>query len=305
MSQKIRDILDEFRIASENNRSLGDKFERLIAGYLTKDPLYADLYSDVWLWTEWPGRGKKPDTGIDLVAKERATGDFTAIQCKFLDPSHTLTKEDIDSFFTASGKAPFTRRLIVSTTDKWSKHAEDACAHQQIPVSRLRVQDLDQSPIDWSDFKINRPEDIKLKKKNSIKKHQEEALGKVQVGFQKASRGKLIMACGTGKTFTALKIAETIVRDGGNVLFLVPSISLLSQTLNEWSAQSEKPLSSFAVCSDSKVGAKKNEEEDITTHDLAFPAHTNPRLLAKQISGIKAVRKKNLNVIFSTYQSIT
>ena len=98
--------------------------KRLIATFLRKDPLYAELYSDVWLWMEWPGRGNKPDTGIDLVSQERATGDFTAIQCKFFLPDHILQKEDIDSFFTASGKSPFTRRMIVSTTDKWSNHAE-------------------------------------------------------------------------------------------------------------------------------------------------------------------------------------
>lgn len=132
MKQTIHDILAIFHEEARSKRDLGDKFERLIASFLTKDPLYAELYSDVWLWMEWPGRNNKPDTGIDLVAKERATGDLTAIQCKFIDPELPLNKEDIDSFFTASGKAPFTRRLIVSTTDKWSKHAEEACNNQQI-----------------------------------------------------------------------------------------------------------------------------------------------------------------------------
>src|ERR1039457_5874902 len=132
MSQSIHDILNYFREEAANSRELGDKFERLIANFLTKDPLYAELYSNVWLWMEWPGRNRKSDTGIDLVAEERATGDLTAIQCKFFDPAYHLQKEDIDSFFTASGKAPFKRRLIVSTTDKWSKHAEDALNNQQI-----------------------------------------------------------------------------------------------------------------------------------------------------------------------------
>jgi hypothetical protein len=122
--------------------------------------------------------------------------------------------------------------------------------------------------------------------------------------LKKAERGKLIMACGTGKTFTALKLAEKIVPEGGNVLFLVPSISLISQTLTEWAGQSENPLNCFAVCSDPKAGAKRIEEEDISTQDLAFPAHTNARLLVKQITGIKRVKKQNVTVIFSTYQSI-
>jgi predicted helicase len=304
MTQTIHDILEIFREEAANNRDLGDKFERLIAAYLTKDPFYANHFSNVWLWMEWPGRGNKPDTGIDLVAEERATGDLTAIQCKFFDPAHYLQKDDIDSFFTESGKASFTQRMFFSTTDKWSKHAEEALNNQQIPVNRVRVQDLDDSAIDWSDFKINRLLDLKRKPTKKLRPHQTAALADVQAGLKKADRGKLIMACGTGKTFTALKIAESIVPDGGHVLFLVPSISLISQTLGEWSAESEKPLSCFAVCSDPKVGATKTDEEDITTHDLAYPAHTNPRLLVKQINGMTAAKKKNITVIFSTYQSI-
>jgi len=139
MSQTIQDILEYFREEAANNRDLGDKFEKLIAAFLTKDPTYAEEYSNVWLWMEWSGRGKQPDTGIDLVAEKRATGDLTAIQCKFFDPSHTIQKEDIDSFFTASGKAPFKERIIFSTTDKWGKNAEEALRNQQIPCIRKRI----------------------------------------------------------------------------------------------------------------------------------------------------------------------
>ena len=304
MKQTIQDILEIFREEAASNRDLGDKFERLIASFLTKDPYYANHFSNVWLWMEWPGRNNQPDTGIDLVAQERATGDFTAIQCKFLDPSHWLQKEDIDSFFTASGKKPFTQRMIICTTDKWGKHAEEALNNQQPPVIRLRFQDLDDSVIDWSSFNINRPQQIKRKPPNLIREHQKAARADVVAGFKTADRGKLIMACGTGKTFTALKIAEELVPAGGNVLFLVPSISLISQTFWEWSAQSENLLNSFAVCSDAQVGKKKNDEEDIRTHELSFPAHTDERRLVNETSLLRAKEKKNLNVIFSTYQSI-
>ena len=304
MSQSIHDILEFFREEARNNRDLGDKFERLIASFLTKDPYYANHFSDVWLWMEWPGRNNMGDTGIDLVAQERATGDFTAIQCKFLDPDTYLQKEDIDSFFTASGKKPFTQRMIVCTTDKWGRNALDACENQQPPVTKLRFQDLQESAIDWADFKINRPQDIKFKAKKKLRPHQVVARDDVKNGFKSADRGKLIMACGTGKTFTALKTAEELVPAGGNVLFLVPSLSLISQTLSEWSAQSEKPLNCFAVCSDPAVGNKKTEEEDIRTSDLAFPAHTNPRKLVKETGLMRDKLKKNITVIFSTYQSI-
>jgi len=136
----IHSILEEFRQDAISHRDLGDKFERLIVAYLKTDPLYQDIYSNVWMWMDFPQRGGTPDTGIDLVAQERATGDYCAIQCKFYDPNHILDKSDLDSFFTASGKSLFKKRLIVSTTDKWGKNAEAAILNQQIPVERLRAR---------------------------------------------------------------------------------------------------------------------------------------------------------------------
>jgi predicted helicase len=301
MSTTIHSILDEFREAALSKRDMGDKFERLIATYLQTDPMYKDQYERVWLWTEWPDH-KGQDAGIDLVAKERYTGEYCAIQCKFYDPENTLQKADIDSFFTASGKAPFSSRMIVSTTDKWSSNAEEALVNQRIPVTRLRVEDLANSPVDWSRFSIGRPEQIKFKEKKKIREHQKEALNNVIAGLKIADRGKLIMACGTGKTFAALKIAEKMVGEGGYVLFLVPSISLISQSLREWASESETPLHTFAVCSDTKVGQKKEDNEDIRLHDLAFPATTDHKALTKYMKGFSS--NKKLTVVFSTYQSI-
>jgi predicted helicase len=301
MTTTIHTILDEFRQAAQSNRDLGDKFEKLIANYLVTDPLYKDKYSDVWLWQEWPARGNRPDTGIDLVAKDRYTNEFCAIQCKFYDPTYTLQKGDIDSFFTTSGKAPFTSRMIVSTTDKWSNHAEDALNNQHVPVTRLRVQDLADSPVDWSKFSLNRPQDIKLKEKKKLREHQKVAFKNVVEGLKESDRGKLIMACGTGKTFTALRLAEKLAADTKLVLFLVPSISLLSQALREWTADAESTLHCFAVCSDTKVG-RRSENEDISTHDLAFPATTDAKKLVQRVEAFSG--KRQLTVVFSTYQSI-
>ncbi len=307
--QTIHSILEEFRAEAQSNRDLGDRFERLICRYLELDPLYADRFSNVWMWNEWPQKGKVGDVGIDLVAQERATGEFCAIQCKFYDPSHTLAKEDIDSFFTASGKSLFTSCMIVSTTDKWGKNAEDALANQSKPVTRLRVQDLDASPVDWSLFSLTRPQDLNLRARKTLRPHQQTALKKVSDGFDEADRGKLIMACGTGKTFTALKIAEHLAPTG-NILFLVPSLSLLSQSLREWTAEATGALHSLAVCSDSNIGKKVTNDDtaEITTYDLAFPATTSVRQIILQYEGITATAKANgkegMTVVFSTYQSI-
>ncbi|WP_140722629.1 DEAD/DEAH box helicase [Pseudomonas sp. Hp2] len=296
----IHQILEELAEAATDHRDKGGKFERLMKAYFLTDPLYVSRFSDVWLWNEWPDRKGKADTGIDLVAQERDTGALVAIQCKFYAPSYTLQKGDIDSFFTASGKSPFASRLIVSTTDKWSKHAEDALEAQQIPCARLRVADLEDSAVDWSKFTLAKPDQVVLRTKKKPFKHQQAALKAVAEGFKSHERGKLIMACGTGKTFTSLKIVEQETPSDGLVLFLVPSISLLSQTLKEWTAQATDEIRAFAVCSDTKVG---KHSEDIAVHDLAFPATTD----AKRLGQVMAARPKGdtrRTVIFSTYQSI-
>lgn len=305
----IHAVLEQFREEARNNRDLGDRFERLMCRYFELDPIYADRFSRVWMWNEWPDKGNIGDTGIDLVAQMRATGEYCAIQCKFYLPDHTLAKEDIDSFFTASGKARFTSRIIVSTTDIWSKNAEDALHGQSIPVSRLRVQDLDNSPVDWSQFDLRRPIALGLRAKKSLREHQATALKDVVAGLTKADRGKLVMACGTGKTFTALRIAERIAPKG-YVLFLVPSLSLLSQSLREWTAEATSTLHSLAVCSDASIGKRRaksdDDRADIMTYDLAFPATTSGQQVVKQFRATQAAssKKAQMTVVFSTYQSI-
>lgn len=308
MATTVHDILEAFRALPVSNRERGDKFERLMVQYLKLDPLYAEKFAEVWMWADWPGRAGKPDTGIDIVAEERETGGFCAIQCKFYEPDHYVQKSDIDSFFTASGKAPFTSRIIISTTDKWGQHAEDALDDQRIPVSRVGLADIGQSPIRW-DLAWPRPGidiELRLEHKKALRPHQQDAVDAVFDGFESHDRGKLIMACGTGKTFTSLKVAERLAAERDdqetNVLFLVPSISLLSQTLREWTAQTQTPMRTFAVCSDTKVG-KRSESEDISAHDLAFPATTDTAKLVTQVS--RTDGSTPLTVIFSTYQSIT
>ena len=303
MALAVREVLARYSEDSQNTREKGDRFERLIKTFLKTDPVYADLFEEVWLWMEWPDRAGRPDTGIDLVAIERATGDHWAIQAKFYDPTSYLDKSDIDSFFTESGKKPFRYRMIVSTTDHWTTHAQSAMDSQQIPVIRLGIRELEESSFDWAAVDLDRPEAIPQKPKKKLRPHQVIALQDVEEGFKSSDRGKLIMACGTGKTFTALKIAEHLVPEGGNVLFLVPSISLISQSLTEWAVESERKLHCFAVCSDAKAG-RKSENEDYSVRDLAFPAHTNSAQLKRQYECSKRVSPTGLNVIFSTYHSI-
>lgn len=300
----VHEVIEAFREAPSNSER-GTKFEQLMVRYFELDPLLSQQYEQVWRWIDWPGRKGKPDTGIDLVARERDTGEFTAIQCKFYEPTHTLAKGDIDSFFTASGKTPFSNRVIISTTDRWGKNAEDALEGQSIPVQRIGMAEIAESPIDWDiawpqgELQVNLSE----AKRHEPRLHQQTAIDAVFAGFEAGNdRGKLIMACGTGKTFTALKIAErAALENGGNarILFAVPSISLLSQTLREWTAQTQLDLRAFAVCSDTKVS---RSAEDVNIHDVAIPVTTDPAKLAAEMAHRK--RAKGLTVVFTTYQSL-
>jgi len=295
----IHDLLDEYAQMARDTREKGLLLEKLARAYLTTDPVWTARFEDVWLWQDWPGRDGKVDTGIDLVAKERYGGGVCAIQCKFYAPTHSIDKGDIDSFFTASGKHPFTSRMVISTTDKWSKHAEDALVGQQVKTVRVGIEELSRSEIDWSRYSLTKPDELVAPRVKQLRPHQEQAVADVAHGFKTEARGKLIMACGTGKTFTSLRIAEQIAGPGGSVLFLVPSIALLSQTLKEWAAERNMPLRAFAICSDSKVG---KYSEDYSVSDLAYPATTSTEQLLNEVA--KAETPDGLTVYFSTYQSI-
>jgi len=299
-------LLESYRTAAMSEREKGTYFEELILAYFRTEATYRDLYSRIWTWAEWaPTHGfSAKDDGIDLVAEVAGTGEIHAIQCKFYAREYKLRKEDIDSFFTASGRKPFVHRVIVSTTDHWSQNAENALVDQQPPVSKITMHDLEASQIDWSYYQREAAPVLKAKK--SLRQHQENALKAVKAGLADADRGKMIMACGTGKTFTSLKIAEDLAGAGKRVLFLVPSLSLLSQTLTEWTQESSVPLHSFAVCSDSDVGKKRGRKEDDAVqtfaHELRYPATTDARKLAQSVAARQD--EDHMTVVFSTYHSL-
>ena len=288
----LQKILTAYRATSQTQREKGSYFEELIRTYFRYEASYADLYSDVWLYADWAKEIGTPlfgfsgkDTGIDLVAKTRGTEEFHAVQCKCYAPDYRVRKADIDSFFTASGQQPFTQRIIVTTTNDWSENAENALHHQQPPVYKIDLLDLENSQIDWSKYQPSAPPALKPKK--VLRPHQTSARTNVLLGFQSAGRGKLIMACGTGKTFVSLKIAEELAGKNQLVLFLVPSLNLLSQTLTEWTQESAIPLHSFAVCSDVEAGKKRSKDDDVVetfTHELRYPATTDARRLAEEVA---------------------
>lgn len=301
----IRTLLTHLRASSKTEREKGTYFERVAVAFIKNDPGMAQEYDDAWLFGDWAAQQgvSASDTGIDVVAKMRDGEGFCAIQCKFYREDHVIQKGDIDSFFTASGKAAFSRRLIIDTTiAPWGKNAQEALQGQQIETTRIGLDRLDESPIDWATYV--KDEKIVLAPKKEPREHQLDAIRCVQEGFEEHDRGKLIMACGTGKTFTGLKIAEAIVGKAKTVLFLVPSLSLMSQSVREWTIDSKIPLRSFAVCSDVQVGRRRRDTDDIAeidVHDLDYPATTNAAKLAQKVNVSAPDR---MTVVFATYQSI-
>lgn len=307
----LQQILSNYRKVSHTQRDSGTLFEDLMIIYFKNEPKFKSEYKDVLTYSNWVekygsdiGITSKKDTGIDLVATTFA-GKHHAIQCKNYLPSHKMAKADIDSFMSASGKTHFSYRIVVSTVIDWTDNAIEMIQNQNPPVSTISLSELEQSIVDW--HKYYQEKKVELVAKKQPRPHQVDAINAVVKGLsdKDTERGKLIMACGTGKTFTSLKIAERMAGKGKKVLFLVPSLALLSQTLNEWTQQSSIPLRNFAVCSDSDVGKKGKSNDDLviaTTSDLDFPATTNAKNLSYTLQALHD--DDHMTVVYSTYHSI-
>ncbi|GAA3939595.1 type ISP restriction/modification enzyme [Microbacterium soli] len=310
----LDELLAEFRALADSRRMAGSYLEQLARHYLTVEPLWADQLGAVWLWKDWPGREGRPDTGIDLVAEVQG-GGLLAVQVKFFAESHRMQKGDLDSFFEAMGKEPFTEGLVIDTTSApWSTNAEEALKNRTKPVRRVSLAELRHSSIDWSTYELLKPEVAPSRHAlKTLRAHQHEAVNAVMAGLKPGGehdRGKLIMACGTGKTFTALKLAERwtneIAGGAATVLFMVPSLALLQQSLDEWSRERDPELGfrAFAVGSDANIGRRRNDDlTSVLMEDLGAPATTNGRRLAELLGDVEE-EHEGLTVVFSTYQSI-
>lgn len=295
----VETLLEELRSIAKDERDKGDRFEELMLHAFRTDRTFQQQFTNVWKWMDWPGRSGA-DIGVDLVATD-AEGRLVAIQCKCYSPNTTLTKEEIDSFVALSGQKQWGRRIVVATTDLWSTNALKSLEGHAIPIERIGIDDLDAMTVEWSSYDLANPSGLRPKERHTLRPHQVEALDAVRRGFEASDRGKLIMACGTGKTFTALRIAEEHAGAGKSVLFLAPSIALVAQSLKEWTAECEVPIRPFAVCSDNTAG-KPLEGENATPHDLVVPPTTDPQALID--AGVNQLPDAEMTVVFSTYQSI-
>ncbi|MCQ3954920.1 MAG: helicase, partial [Chloroflexi bacterium] len=311
----FQSVIEKYRKISFSERDKGARFERLMQAYLQTDPYYANRFKKIWLWGEFPYRKDLggSDTGIDLVAQTNE-GDYWAIQCKRYQEETRINKDEVDSFLATSSRTfkneqmqtvGFVHRLWISTTRHWGSNAEEAIHNQNPPVSRISLFELTEAPVDWDKLEQGVHGEKARTTKKSLLPHQKDALEQAHEYFKKNERGKLIMACGTGKTFTSLRIAEHESNGKGTILFLVPSIALLGQALREWSADAKEDINAICICSDPEVSKQRKKQEDVdalSVVDLALPASTDPKKILEQFMAAK--RKSGMTVVFSTYQSI-
>jgi predicted helicase len=300
----LEELLNQLRNTSKTQREKGTSFENLVKIFFENDSTYSIQFDKIYTYQEWAKEQQRPatDIGIDLVAKNINDDFYTAIQCKFYDENSTIDKKGLDSFIASSDSDIFNHRIFIDTTKKGlSDKLETQINNSSKTFTRIGISELQNSSISWSKYLENQL--VEQEEKKILRPHQQEALNNVKNGLKNADRGKLIMACGSGKTFTSLKIAEDLVGKNKSILFLVPSLALMSQTITEWAKESSINLNIYAVCSDTQVGKRKNNNDDlaeISIHDLAYPATTNAKKLADKYT----IEKDKMTVIFATYQSI-
>lgn len=306
------EILNLFREYSATELEKGHKFEQLIQRWLLSDPRYSNTVKRVWLWNEFPAKAEfgTHDLGIDLVA-ETDQGEFWAIQCKCYREDAVIDMPKVDSFISQATRTfthpdtkervSFSEMIWVSTTSKWNPHAEQKIQNQLIPFTRINQFELRNAAVDWEKLNSGQQGQSAVLSGKSPRTHQIKAMECAHHHFMEHDRGKLIMACGTGKTYTSLKIVEQETNKKGLVLFLVPSIALLGQGLNNWMTDTSAIIKPVCICSDSKA-SKLNEDIDVSIVDMPYPATTNIPTTVKHL--LQYRKSDALIVVFSTYQSI-
>ena len=306
------ELVDQVNNNLDKQRDRGTAFEKMVVAYLKNEPAYKQKFQDVWMLNEVPEEYhiSKKDTGVDIVAKDY-DGNLTAVQAKFYKGK--VGKAEIDSFVAESGKNVYSAGIIVSSTDKWNKNAKATLEDTTKPFSIIGLSQLRHAHFSWQKFNFAKENtDLSNKVIKKVRDYQNIAINKSLEYFKEHDRGKLIMAPGTGKTFTSLKIAEALMKKQEkkqfNVLYLVPSIQLLSQTLFGWNADVSEDIhmTSLSVVSDTKANKKKNkDDDDLGAREIGFEPTTKVEDL---INHYKLIESNNLpndmRVVFSTYQSI-
>ena len=280
---------DEF-LSSLDPETKGKQFEHFVKWFLQNDPEWKTQVDQIWLWDEYPDRWG-PDCGVDLVFKHK-NSEVWAVQAKCYSPEYSITKADVDKFLSESNRPSIDKRLLIASTDQIGQNAKRVCDEQEKAVTHFLYSDFDQAEIEYPED-ITKLHSAKRKPRPIPRLHQEEAIDAVENGFKGNDRGQLIMACVTGKTYTTLWIKERLSAE--TTLVLLPSLSLLSQTLREWTFAGNTSFDVLCVCSDQTVGRRSGADEIMTSiHDVSFP-------VTSEVEEINAFLKRDgEKVVFST-----
>ena len=267
----------------------GRQFEQICKWFLENDPEYRCQLKRVWLWDDWPHRWGR-DKGIDLVA-EGFDGRIWAIQAKAYAAGHAITKKDLDKFLSESSRRAISYRLLIGTAADLVHNAREVIAGQEKPVGCLLLGDLKKRAMNWPAS----PGHLAAKQPapHRARPDQRKAVADVVKGFRKHDRGQLIRACGTGKTLIGLRVAEAMKAQ--RTLLLVPSLSLLSQALRDWTTDALRPFRFLPVCSDETMGGEDHPVAHVS--ELGVPATTDTAEV------VKFMRDAGPLVVFCTYQS--
>ena len=293
--------------ADTSPAEVGRRFEQLMRRVFQTHPheYGPERFARVWLWGDWPDRaagGYGADIGIDIVAEQTDAygGGLCAIQCKHYAPDHKVPTSGIDSFLAASSNPIFASRILVLTSDLeragWTKINKASPRCEVIGPDQLA-----QLGADWRDH-LAEPDTLTFAPpvRHQPRADQRDALNAVAKGYQSLSRGRLVMPCGTGKSVVAMWAAEENAVAGGQVLYLVPSIALMGQTMREWARHRTRPHNYIGVCSDKTTGrADRHTARDLA--ELAMPVTTDPESIA---AALARPAGEGLRVVFCTYQSL-
>ena len=280
-------VLERIRKESRDRVDLGTRFERMTKDFLKTDKLYRDLFSEVWLWKEWP-KNDGHDTGIDLVAEHRRDGSLCAIQCKCYADDGSLDMKAVSTFLAKAASLGIGDKILAYTGDRLTDHAMRVLKDSGCRVlTRSYFRD---SSVDWSGWPR-----LARRRPKKLRDHQVKARDDVLEGLKAHDRGKLVMACGTGKTLVSLHVAERRAGRGKTVLYLVPSISLILQTMREWSENANTAHNYVVVCSDRSTG------EDGSITELESPVSTDVPTVKRSLSRRP---RDAMTVVFCTYHSL-
>ncbi|MDR2460092.1 MAG: DEAD/DEAH box helicase family protein [Deltaproteobacteria bacterium] len=297
-----------------------EPFVNLMISFLKTDPQYGTIIKDAWEWIDFPYKKDLADSevpGIDIVV-ETNEGSFWAVRCKNSQWETSLSMKSLEHFLSTSNKKftglggekkKFELRLIISSTDNWSKETEDAIRGLDPPCKWITLVQLETAPVDWRKLDSGLYGPMARAYRKKPKTHHEEAVEAFHEYFKTKDRGKLILPRWTGKTYTALKIAENEIHGNGLVVYFAPSIASVGQALKEWRTESRAPLFSICVYSDNEISQEltKSQKDDSSYVDaqyLGIPASTSPELIAYQLKLAKRNNTGLLCAIFSTYDSL-